>query len=175
MSQHTSSTRYGRGARFFHWATAALILVLFPVGLYGNSLPVGPTRLMLGRIHLALGVTILIMTLVRLVWRSTHRPPALPESYPAPSRFAAHAAHWLLYGLLIGLPVLGLTTTFITGVLPMLLGFPLTEPLNLPAGAIPSKMHLIGVWTLLGLLVAHIGAALMHQFVWKDGILRRMA
>ena len=77
------STHYTTTAKALHWGMAVLIIGLFALGLYMTGLSLSPTKLQLYSWHKWLGVTVGLLVMVRLVWRWTHQPPALPAHMPA--------------------------------------------------------------------------------------------
>ncbi len=98
--------RYTKTAIALHWLIALLILVNVVLALSADYLPDAWARLVVDT-HKSIGITILGLALMRLLWRFTHRPPALPDAYPRWERVGAHAAHALLYLLLLALPLSG--------------------------------------------------------------------
>ena len=103
--------RYTAVAMLLHWVLAVAILTAFSVGLYVEDLPFSPNKLKLINWHKWAGVTILALSLLRLVWRLTHRPPALParieQAMPSWQRVAHHGTHHLMYLLFFAVPLLG--------------------------------------------------------------------
>ena len=92
--------RYSTTAICLHWVLAVAIVSAFAVGLYVEDLPFSPQKLKLINWHKWAGVTILALSVLRLAWRLTHRPPALPVqvslSMPGWQMLAYHATHHLL-------------------------------------------------------------------------------
>jgi cytochrome b561 len=170
------ATRYTPVAIALHWLLALAIVGAFGVGLYMTSLPFSPTRLKLYNWHKWAGVTILTLSALRLLWRLTHRPPAdIPM--PAWQAQAAHVTHGLLYLLFFAVPLAGWAYSSAAG-------FPIVwfGVLPLP-DFVPKDKELAETFKLihksaaygLGLLVlAHVGAALKHQIIDRDGLLARM-
>ena len=77
--------KYDRVAVTFHWLTAALVIPLIILGIGGESVGqlFGMTGLETIFLHKSLGITVFAVTVLRLVWRLTHRPPPLPDTVPA--------------------------------------------------------------------------------------------
>ena len=92
-------------ARVLHWLMAVLILTMLFVGV--TMVASLHWRPMLVDLHRPLGIAILLLAVVRLVNRLRHRPPPLPADLPAWQKFAAHASHWMLYGLMLAMPLVG--------------------------------------------------------------------
>jgi cytochrome b561 len=176
-SASDEAARYGRVAIGLHWAVAAAIFCTFPLGLYMADLPLSPRKLQLVSYHKWIGITVLALACVRLAWRLTHRPPALPASVQVWQRRAAALAHGTLYGLIIAIPLTGWLYSSALGVptlyfrlwqLPDVVGRDkaLAEALKLA--------HQTLNFMLLAMVVVHVAAALKHQFVERDGLLLRM-
>ena len=177
--------RYTRVAIALHWLSALAVLGLIAIGLamtHGDLAPM--RRFQLYQWHKSVGLTVLALTLLRLGWRLAHRPPPLPATLPARERVGAHAAHALLYGLLVGLPLVGWAVvsaspfslpTVLYGVVPWPHLPVLPELANKAAvEAVLKQVHAWGAWILIGLLLLHVGAALRHHLVLRDDTLRRM-
>ncbi len=180
MSAHaagTPSIQYTATARALHWLTAALILFMAPVGIVMANFSLGPTGHVLYDIHRSIGAILLPIMLLRLAYRLKNPPPALPADLLAIQRFAAHATHWALYGLLILQSVGGwVATSAYRAPIKVfwLFELPPIWPVNQPFSEQMFTVHRwLGIFIAL-LLCAHIGAALFHHFIRKDDILLRM-
>jgi cytochrome b561 len=170
------SSRYSTPAIALHWLLALLIIASLGIGLYMTGLSMSPTRLKLYNWHKWAGVTILLLSAARLLWRLTHQPPADPPM-PTWQAQAAHAAHWLLYALFFAVPLVGWAYSSAAG-------FPIVwfGVLPLPDFVGPDKAlaEAIKPWhgrlayLLAAVVVLHVAAALKHQFVDRDGLLLRM-
>lgn len=159
-----------------HWALAVALAGCFFLGLYMADLPFSPQRIRLYNWHKWVGSTILATTVLRLLWRLTHRPP---EDIPMPpwQRRASRAAHHLLYLLCLAVPLVGWAYSssagfpvVVFGVLPL----PNFVPADKGLAAAIKPWHKSLAWTMALLVLAHIGAALKHQFIDRDGLLSRM-
>ena len=93
-----NTIRYTAPARLLHWLMAALLIGLLALGFYMSDLPLSPEKLQLYSWHKWAGVTAFILLAIRLLWRATHRPPALPASMSAAAQRMAHLGHLALYG-----------------------------------------------------------------------------
>ena len=173
--------RYTPVAMLLHWVLAAAILTAFAVGLYVEDLPFSPNKLKLINWHKWAGVAILALSLLRLVWRLTHRPPALParieQAMPGWQRVAHHGTHHLMYLLFFAVPLLGWAYSSAKGYPIVWFGvLPLPDFVSPdPALADALKpLHGLAAWGLIGLVGLHVAAALKHQFIDRDGLLDRM-
>ena len=182
----TRTSNYNTVAIALHWAIAILILAQIAGGFYMHNLPnSAPQKFDLYQLHKSFGLSVFALTLVRLAWRLTHKPPALPSAIPPWQRFAAHGTHWIFYALMLITPLVGLIIVSVSpkdiptlwfGIMPI----PHLGVIN--AGADPAatehffiEVHEALAFTILGLLALHVAAALKHGFVNQDGVLRSMS
>ncbi|GHA98591.1 hypothetical protein GCM10009069_21890 [Algimonas arctica] len=181
MPQAASTVnRYTTVAIVLHWAIALMIIGLILFGLLMTQEWV-PNRFAIYQWHKSIGITVLILSALRLMWRLTHRPPALPASMPLWQRNASHATHGLFYALMIVMPLLGWAMVSaselpIPTVLYGLVGLP-DMPGVPESEAVEGRfrlLHEIGAKLFIALIVLHVGAALKHHFKDKDDVLRRM-
>ncbi|RBL03205.1 cytochrome b, partial [Xanthomonas oryzae pv. oryzae] len=98
-------THFNLPARVLHWLMAAMILTMLFVGV--GMVASVTQRPWLIDLHRPLGIAILILAVLRLINRLRHRPPPLPADLPAWQKAAAIASHWLLYALMLGMPLIG--------------------------------------------------------------------
>jgi cytochrome b561 len=179
--------RYTAVAILLHWLIAAGIAALIVIGLIMTQLSGRLPQMevfKLYQLHKSIGITVLLLAVLRVLWRFTHRPPPLPHGMPAVEKGAAHGLHWLLYLFMIGLPLTGWAVVSsspfnLPTVLYSLVPWPDLPILpGLPDKAAVSHalawVHAYGAWVLIALLAAHIGAALRHHFIRRDPILGRM-
>jgi cytochrome b561 len=173
----SATPAYTLTARVLHWVTAALVLTMIPIGVAMANADFGAWQDTLYHLHRSMGAVLLPLVLGRLIWRLTHPAPPLPADIPAIQQFAAHATHWALYALLIAQAMVGWIAT--SAYRAPILVFWLFElpPIWREDKAFSEMMftvhRTIGIAIAL-LLCAHIGAALYHHFIRKDGVLMRM-
>lgn len=169
--------RYSTVAIVLHWLTAALIFCAFPLGLYMSDLKFSPLKLQLFSYHKWLGVTIFLLLVMRLLWRASHTPPAMPTSIVAWQQRAAHGVHHLLYSLLVLIPFSGWLMSSAKGVPVVYLGviqLPDLVSKDKALGNLLETTHSVLNYVLLALLILHIAAALKHHYIEKDATLSRM-
>ncbi len=177
MQLRNSSERYGIIAQAFHWVVAALVFAQIILGLYASSLPVSLARLQWISRHKSLGVTILVLVVLRWLWRRRDPPPPLPDAMPPWERRAALAAHRALYVLLVLAMLAGWLYASAAGLSVNWFGLlRIPDLVSRDAGlaALFKGLHKGLVATLALVLIAHIGAAARHAFVLRDRIVRRM-
>lgn len=164
-------------ARVLHWLMAVLILSMLFIGIFMAS-SLGPSYHRLVSLHRPLGIAILVLALLRLTYRLRHAPPPLPNDLPAVLKLAAKGSHILLYALMIALPLVGWGMLSAGGYPIPLWGNAVLLPPILPHNpAVWSwlrSIHTVLAFTLFGLVLAHIGAALFHGLIRRDGVLQSM-
>ena len=108
MTSTLENSRYSHVAIVLHWTMALLIIGMLAAGKFMTSLSEDdPLRFSLTQWHKSFGLCILFLTVVRILWRTTHRAPALPVKMRRWERVAAHCSHWAFYLLMIAMPVSG--------------------------------------------------------------------
>lgn len=180
-TQVTSAHRYTAVAIALHWLLGAAVLAMFAVGIYMSDLPFSPLRLKLYNWHKWAGVTFLMLTVVRLLWRLSHRPPALPKAISAAmppwQTRIYHATHHLFYVLFFVVPLAGWAYSSAAG-FPIVwfgqIALPDLLPVNKEWAEVIKPLHKLSALALIGLAVLHIGAALKHQWLERDDLLLRM-
>jgi cytochrome b561 len=177
MTDHKVSTAYSATARAFHWITAALVLILLPLGLVIANEWGGPLQDPLYDLHRSIGAVIIPLVILRFGYRLMHPPLPLPEDVPPLQQLAARATHWALYGLLIVQPFVGWIATSAYRAPIMVFGLfelPPIWPQDRPFSERLFVVHALIGAAIAGLAAIHIGAALYHHFVRKDHVLMRM-
>ncbi|NHZ90702.1 cytochrome b [Massilia sp. CCM 8733] len=170
--------RYTITAIIFHWLIALLIVGAFIMGLVMTDIPgITPTKLKYYSWHKWAGVTVLALAALRLLWRLTHRAPAYPASMPAWQKGAAHGLHGVLYLLMFAVPLSGYFYTLSAGIPVMYFGL-FELPILIAADpALKPVLKGVHYWLNMGLaacVALHLAAALKHQFIDRDGVLKRM-
>ena len=171
---------YSPVARKFHWWTVALIATLVPLGLYmvwrGEATKFDALTGRLYDLHKLLGFTLLCVVVARLVYRFRNGAPADEPTLEWWQKAASHATHWGIYALLVAVPLggwLGVSLYGARSIFGIVSLPPLAGQDQDAAGAI-FTWHFRGAMLLVILVGAHVGAALFHHVVRKDGVLRRM-
>lgn len=177
MLIRNTADRYGAIAQAFHWAIVVLIIVQFTLGIIGSDLPVGMQRLIVLSRHKSFGMTIFMLVLLRLAWRLANPVPRLPDKMPRLHQRLAHATHWLLYALLLTMPVVGWISSSASNLTVSWFGiftWPDLVGTNKELATAAKELHEVLAWILFTTVTLHLAAALRHHFVLKDDILLRM-
>ncbi len=172
---------YTPTARKFHWWTVLLIALMLPLGkamaYRGNQLNIwDSTTNNLYSLHKLIGFVIFWLVVVRLIYRFRNGAPADEPTLEWWQKLASHVTHWSLYGLLLVVPLLGWIGVSRYGARDVfgLFSLPPLVGQNQEAAATIFWLHGAGAILLTLLIGAHVGAALYHHLVRKDGVLLRM-
>lgn len=175
-TQHTGYTSF---AKILHWLVAAIWISAWCIAFAGvHWRKQVNADFHLTNLHKAIASTVLVLTVVRVLWRITHRPPSLPSTMSSLMQRAAGAAHIAIYLVaLIALPMTGWYWSSVSNHPVMMLGFISIPPLvavDPSMYQIAKWIHTCTAWSCGGLIALHILAALKHRFVDKDDVLAQM-
>lgn len=179
MTHTASISRYSSVAIALHWILAIAILTQLTLGFFHDSWPREERGAVIG-LHKSLGLTILVLSLLRLGWRLTHKPPPLPAGLAPWEKTLSQAVHWGFYVVMIGAPLGGWAMSsasprnrpidfwglFEWPKLPLPRSEALTDQLH--AG------HLAAGYVAVALFALHVVGALKHQFFDQNRVLWRM-
>lgn len=169
--------KYTPTAIRLHWLMALLIALAFGVGQYMSDLELSPWKLKIYAWHKWLGVTIFLLLALRLLWRLSHRPPALPSGMSDRLKKITGAGHAALYLLMIVIPLTGWLHSSAAGVSVVYFNFiplPNLVPKDKALSHLFETLHQGLNWAMLVLVMGHVAAALKHQLIDKDNLLARM-
>jgi cytochrome b561 len=177
VSPGGSPGRYERTTVVLHWSVAVLIIALIGTGWYMVGITKNtPERAFLFNLHKSLGILAAIFIAALIVWRVRHDAPLLPSAMPRWERMAAVFNHGLFYVFLVLLTLTGYLVSSFSKYGPKLFGIPLPywgwEDLALRGKFV--AVHRLGALVFAVLIAIHIGAALKHWIVDKDGVFQRM-
>lgn len=171
---------YAPAARRFHWWTVALVAIMVPLGLYmvwrGSNTNFDATTNRLYDLHKLLGFTLLWVVVARLIYRFKNGAPPDEPTLEWWQKAAAHLTHWGLYALLLIVPLLGWIGVSLYGAR-SIFGIISLPPLAGQDQKASETVFLLHYWLALlmvAMIAAHVGAALFHHLIRRDGVLRRM-
>lgn len=173
-----TNTGWGSVARWLHWILALAIIGMIGFGWWMNHIPARPDRFFYRSIHADIGYVILLLAIIRLVWRAINPTPAMPAETSRWQKIAAHISHGALYLAVILVAMLGWAHSgartpnysdfFGLFHLPQF-----TSPDRAAAGAYEDR-HILFAYVLLALIAVHVIAALWHHFIRRDRVVARM-
>ena len=187
MSLRNTARRYGTVAMSLHWLIAAFVIVNIGFGLIMGDLPRSdPNKFTIMQIHKSIGLTVLVLSVIVFVWRLMNPPPPLPAGMSPLMRLAAHGTHYLLYFLIVAIPLSGWIMVSASPLgnstpwfflfdwpnLPFFAG--MTREAVHPYRELWQTAHVLLAWSAIVLVPLHIAAALYHQFWLRDRLLARM-
>jgi cytochrome b561/polyisoprenoid-binding protein YceI len=173
-----SSQRYTEVARILHWLIAGLIVVNFILHELAEEAVNDAQELALWANHKSVGMTVLMLAVIRLVWRFTHAVPPLPPSMPRWQVLASQVSHFALYGLIFALPMFGWLYSSAESYSVSwfnLFVFPDLVWDNKELAEVFEEGHEIAASIMFYLALLHILAALKHALYDRDGVLSRIS
>ena len=183
MQIFNSPTRYGAIAQSMHWFVVVLVILAWVLGVSDDLLPKGPARAAGLYIHITAGLLVIVLTLVRLLWRTADPSPPAERTEFGDWSFAgwmdlgARLAHFGLYVLLVAVPLVGIAVQFAKGnALPVFGLFDIASPWSADRAFARNLkgIHELLAHGLLALAALHAAAALVHHWVFGDRTLTRM-
>ena len=180
MSWRNTTQRWGAIAQALHWVVVWAVLAQFTLASAAEDLPAGVAKLATLARHKSVGITILLLALIRLAWKAANRghSPALPTNLKPHERWLAHLTHHGLYALLILLPLSGWLMSSAKNYPVSWFGIgPALPDLVAPSETLfvlLKATHEILADLLIVLALLHVAAALLHHFVRRDDVVRRM-
>ncbi|MDE0877613.1 MAG: cytochrome b [Sphingomonas bacterium] len=170
----STQVRYSTVAIWFHWTIAALVIANLAIGLLHENLLDGVAWAM--PLHISFGLTVLILSIGRILWRLSHPMPPVPSDIPRWQQVASRGTHVALYALILLMPLTGWLMVS-GGKRPIgfywLANFP-KLPVSQALGGVGHEAHGVLGWLMLALVILHVGAALRHHVILRDGVLARM-
>jgi cytochrome b561 len=187
LSIRNTAERYGSVAMSLHWLIAAAVIANLAVGLYMADLPrADPNKFELIALHKSIGLTVLTLSVLRVLWRLVNPVPPPPAGLSPMLRIAGRALHHLLYFLIIAIPLAGWLFVSVGSMghpTPVfgLFGWPsfpiltdMSRSVGHPYREVFQTAHVWLAWSAIALIPLHVGAALYHQFIRRDDVLVRM-
>lgn len=177
----TQTARYSSVAIALHWIIALLVLTLIALGLYMDHASIDdPTPL--HNLHKALGILVMLLVVVRVIWRLTHKAPSLPQDMPKQQRIAAMSVEGILYIFQILMPATGWLAMSAIAAPVVMFGLFSWPNIPLPESVLESgslstilfPLHQWLSWFFAGFIALHILAALYHRIIRRDQIIFRM-
>ncbi len=192
IADDAGQKRYATVAIILHWLMAVLIIWQIWIGIWMSGAIDDPASQAAAyeafQFHKSLGLTLLVLAVLRLLWRVTHGFPELPRDIPAWQRVAARISHYLLYAFILLIPLTGWlyvstgwnsdtdTAFAVPTVWFGLFEWPHIPGVdgNGPLADLAVETHELLAWSLIALLVVHVAAALKHHFADRDDVLWSM-
>ena len=167
-------TEYGIISKAFHWLSAAVLIIQIPLGFYLVDLEFGENRITVESIHVTLGLSIFYLTLLRLLYKFFNPTPSLQNSIFIGQKLIAKSNHILLYLSILTITISGALKKLFNGEELNMFFFNLEIRDNFELAEIFYDIHIIGNYTLIGLITLHISAVIIHKILFKENLLKRI-
>jgi cytochrome b561 len=171
------SPRFKPVQRLLHWLMAVCIVPMFFIGV-GMVSTIMPKFLTLVAIHRSLGIAILVLAVLRLLVRLRYGAPPLPADLPEPMKLGAVLSHYVLYFLMLCMPILG-WAMLSAAAYPVVVFGHITLPAIVPQSdrlhTLLWNAHYYLAFLFFGVFLLHVAAALYHALVRRDGVFEAMA
>jgi cytochrome b561 len=167
---------YGTTAKVFHWLIVGLLIVQYLIGWLMPNIHRGQQPGAGMTLHVSVGISIMVLIILRLIWRLTH--PVAPESSLPPwQRLSSELVHWMLYILVLATTLSGWLFASFRGWTVFyfyVFRLPTLSGESVAAGKAIDGLHQAAEWTLLVLIGLHVLAAFTHIFIYRDHVMQRM-
>ena len=174
MRQVNIIPEYNTITKFFHWISVAGLIVQIPLGFYLVDLDFSDTRILIEDIHVILGMSIFYITLFRILFRLLLSSPEDPiQGFPG-QMIVAKINHFLLYLTLLTVTTSGILKKLFNGEKLNFFIFDLKMKTDFDKSDFFYDIHIFSNYTLIALISLHILAALLHIFVLKDDVIKRI-
>jgi len=175
MAHEGPPARYSAVAQLLHWVTTAALFLMLPFVWIAENFPDGPAKVFWYMLHESLGICIFLLVIARVTWRFVRPPPDPARTGSRALDALAQLNHWLLYAVLIVMPVTGYLMAGNGQPVPIfgifaLPGLPKDDPLGLLADTI----HIYAQFALYAAVFLHLAGTVWHVGVLRDGLLDRM-
>jgi cytochrome b561 len=174
----TRVARYTPTAQALHWITATLMFIVLPVAWVMTNMPeAASSRSLPFTLHKSIGLTIVMIVVLRLAWRAKYHAPSFSARLSRWEKGAAVVSHWMLYVVLIGMPISGYLLSATSGHPVSYFGLfsvPILSKSPAIARAATWVHVVVGQWVVYSLIVLHVAATVWHVFLRRDGVLDRM-
>jgi len=164
MQLTNSISEYGLVSKLFHWLTFVALLFQIPLGFYLVDLDYSSYRIFIEDIHITVGLIVFYTTLFRLLYKFINPTPALPPAIFSGQKIIAKLNHFALYIALLSVTVSGILTFL----------FKIKLKSDFDKADFFYDIHIFSNYTLIGLILLHILAVIIHKILFKENILKRI-
>jgi cytochrome b561 len=167
---------YTRTARIIHWLMTILIIGMLALGWYMMAIEDEPGSDWYFNTHKSIGITLILLVVLRLLWRLAHQPGLLPKHLPHWQVTASKVSHYLLYATMFAMPLAGFTGALFSkhGIAFFGQQLPTIVTSNHAMAELFFFIHSVIAWVFVALISLHLLAALKHLFIDKDKVFQRI-
>lgn len=176
LETQNSGEPYAAPAKLLHWILAILLIGMVGLGWYMMDIEDSPGSDWYFNLHKSVGLLVIALVVLRAAWRLTHRPAPLPLATPPWQMMASAISHWVLYALMLALPLIGAMGAAFSKSGLIFFGIPLPRLIapNHDIAELFFSAHSFGAWILVILICVHVLAGLKHLLIDRDGVFQRM-
>ena len=174
MHVRNTLTEYGLISKLLHWVSALLLFAQIPLGFYLVDLEFGIERINLENIHITIGLSIFYLVILRLLYKSLNPTPKLGPSVFTGQKFLAKLNHVLLYVTILSITISGIFKKLFNGEMLTIFYKKIQIQDNFELGELFYDIHVISNYVLIGLIIIHILAVIVHKLFFDDNLLKRM-
>ena len=174
MRLKNNLTEYGLISKAFHWISAAALVIQIPLGFYLVDLDFNEARLTVENIHVIIGISILYLTILRLIYKTFNPTPFLGNNLFLGQRLIAKMNHVFLYITILTITISGALKKLFNGEVLDLFFFNLEIKDNFELAEIFYDIHIIANYCLIALISLHILAVIVHKVLFKENLLKRI-
>ncbi|MDB3947033.1 cytochrome b/b6 domain-containing protein [Candidatus Pelagibacter sp.] len=174
MHVRNTLTEYGLISKLLHWVSALLLFAQIPLGFYLVDLEFGIERINLENIHITIGLSIFYLVILRLLYKSLNPTPKLGPSVFTGQKFLAKLNHVLLYVTILSITISGILKKLFNGEMLTIFYKKIQIQDNFELGELFYEIHVISNYVLIGLIIIHILAVIVHKLFFDDNLLKRM-
>ena len=174
MKLINTSTEYGLISKSFHWLSAAVLIIQIPLGMYLVDMDFSEKRLTIENIHVAVGISIFYLTVLRLIYKAFNPTPKLNNSIFPGQKIIAKLNHVFLYISILMITISGALKKLYNGEELDMFFFNLEIQDNFDLAEIFYEIHILSNYTFIVLISLHIFAVLIHKILFKENLLKRI-
>ena len=174
MILRNSLTEYGFISKVFHWLSAAVLIIQIPLGFFLVDMDFSEKRLTIESIHVVLGLSLFYLTLLRLIYKLLNPTPSLGNNIFPGQRLIAKLNHILLYVSIIIITTSGVLKKLFSGEMLDLFLFDIEIKDNFELAELFYDIHIVSNYTLIALISLHIFAVIVHKFIFKENLLKKI-
>jgi cytochrome b561 len=174
MHVRNTLAEYGLISKLLHWISALLLFVQIPLGFYLVDLDFGTERINLENIHITIGLSIFYLVILRLLYKSLNPTPKLGPSVFTGQKFLAKLNHVLLYVTILSITISGILKKLFNGETLTIFYKKIQIQDNFELGELFYDIHVVSNYVLIGLIIIHIFAVIVHKLFFDDNLLKKM-
>ena len=174
MKLKNTLAEYGAISRIFHWLSATVLIIQIPLGMYLVDMDFSEKRLTIENIHVAVGISIFYLTILRLIYKTFNPTPNLNNSVFIGQRIIAKLNHVFLYISIFMITISGALKKLYNGEELNIFFFNIKIQDNFDLAEIFYEIHILGNYTLIALIILHISAVIIHKIWFKENLLKRI-